>query len=94
MTLNERITTQLKLIKRLVLENDKLFPNEKEVKEDDSPLIKAIKKGFRPDMVDKQTQTELTMAQIKEMEKKIKSVSEKLTTEKLIDTDTRGGKEK
>jgi len=87
MTLNERITTQLKLIKRLVLENDKLFPNEKEVKEDDSPLIKAIKKGFRPDMVDKQTQTELTMAQIKEMEKKIKSVSEKLTTEKLIDTD-------
>src|SRR5437763_16074769 len=84
---------QTNTIRKIIFRANTLTPNEKKINEDDTPIIKAIKKGLKPLIVDKETQTELTMAQIKEMENQIKGINEKLTSKKIIDTDTRGGKD-
>lgn len=68
MTINQQLLNKLKQIERLILEPTQLSPDEKKIKATDSPLIKAIKSRFKPETAEKETQTEITLAEIKQME--------------------------
>ncbi|CAG8576484.1 290_t:CDS:10, partial [Scutellospora calospora] len=68
MTINQQLLNKLKQIEGLILEPSQLSPEEKKIKATDSPLIKAIKSRFKPETAEKETQTEISLTEIKQME--------------------------
>src|SRR4051794_21400117 len=77
MTLTGRqIATKLKEVENFVLNFETLTPDQKKVQTTDGLLMKRLKEGYKPLMVDQETQTELTYHDIDRMEENEKKLLE------------------
>src|ERR1700722_17226382 len=75
MTLTEQLNNKLKQIEALTAKPNYLSPDEKKAQEKDTPLIKQLKLGLKPETADKGTQTILSHQDITRMEEAERSIN-------------------